>query len=192
MTVSNAKPKGKAGPSVSFKEEIAGRETLAAIFEDRGDWGARFPRNPANTKHYGDRISNAPGATSPKTARAMDGAPDIWVSYGSQTRHLSAPAESQERLPLEAPDSPEIEINGAPHGKLEYAPLSTLPIDQVFTFVVDCLPGLLATEDAQMKLVAHRLLRGMPSALLDDVRRVDVTQGEREGTSLVRVWVTLR
>jgi hypothetical protein len=192
VTASNAKPKGRASPSVSFKEEIAGRETLAAIFEDRAGRGEMSPRNPAATQHYGDRISNAPGATSPKTARAMDGAPDVWVTYGAQTRNLNAQFKAPVAGAFESPDSPEIEVDGTPHGKLDDAAINALPIDQVYSFVVGCVASLLSTEHAQMTLVARRLLRTIPAAVLDDVRRIEVSEGEDSETSLVRVWVTLR
>jgi len=149
------------------------------------------PRTPAATQHYGDRISNAPGATSPKTARAMDGAPDVWVTSGAQTRNLNARINTQGNVQFDSADSPEIEVDGAPHGKLDDAAIRALPIDQVYAFVVGCAAGLLSSEQAQMTLVARRLLRAIPAAVLDDVRRIEVSEGKELGTSLVRVWVTL-
>jgi hypothetical protein len=76
---------GPEGPILEFAEMPAGPVTLAAIARE----GGRKPYRPIqHTIEYGDRISNAPGATSPRTravlkeadkARVIDSAQSVTV-----------------------------------------------------------------------------------------------------------------
>lgn len=53
-----------SSPEITVRQSIAGRETLAAIFEETRP----EVRPPQTTLSYGDRVSNAPGAKTPSTA----------------------------------------------------------------------------------------------------------------------------
>jgi hypothetical protein len=53
-----------SSPEITVREGVAGRDTLAAIFEEAKP-GVRAPQT---TLPYGDRVSNAPGAKTPSTA----------------------------------------------------------------------------------------------------------------------------
>lgn len=168
-------------PTVSFKEEVAGRETLAAIAESQAE--AFFPhahRAPSSTKHYGDRISNAPGAVSPRVARALDQAPEITVSMGIAGRETLA-ALNQDSS--DAP--PEIEITG---GELPAQELDVgeLEIEQMHSFVIQADANQLSDPKVQRHLIDQRLLQRMPGCSLGDVTDV-VVKPWGDGTVLVRV-----
>ncbi|GEM_PF-2014751 len=193
-------------PSVSFKEELAGRETLAAIAQEYASLNP-LPNSAEarSTQHYGDRISNAPGATSPKTARAMDGAPELTFSFTPPGRGTMAAiheediktlAHSKPPSPLApvkvtsaspAPPSP-AEAPSPNASKTAELNLSQLEIEQVHAFRICAPPDTFNTEEARRSLVIHRLLRQMPACGPDDIRRIDVRPDAGGKSLLVRVW----
>jgi len=168
-------------PAVSFKEEVAGRETLAAIAKAQaGGLQVAAPRGPTATKHYGDRISNAPGAMSPKVARALDTAPDISVSLGYAGRATQAALDLDQRT-----ETPEIEITG---GLLESAGFdpSSAEIEQVHSFVIRATEEQLRAETVRKRLLEERLLHRMPGCFLEDVSDITIRPWG-DGTVLIRV-----
>lgn len=180
---SKAKP-SDASPLVTFRESDAGRETLAAIAEDRLD--SRNPlahRGPESTQHYGDRISNAPGALSPKIARALDDAPEVsfqMVSAGLRTHHALSQALREE--------APEIEIHDeVAGGSDDEVNVSALEIERGHPFVVRVHPQHLQQARARKRLLETRLLPILAPVTKGEVTRLTVEALEG-GTSLVTVW----
>ncbi len=183
-------------PLVCFKEDFAGRETLAAIAESRVE--AFHPlahRAPASTQLYGDRISNAPGAVSPKTQRALDDAPDVSVSF------LPAGRETSAAIDLElGGDLPQIEVHEELEEIVDFeeAPsraltsVRALVIEQQHVFIVRTLSERLEDPDLKAHLLKQRLLPHLPGKpSLDEVCRV-VVEPHGEGASLVRIWTQLK
>ncbi len=172
---------GESGPSVTFKEEVAGRETLAAIAVSQAE--ALYPltpREPSTTKHYGDRISNAPGALSPRIARALDGAPDVSFHLGFAGRDTQAALDHDRRS-----SPPEIEITSGevPVQELE---VSELEIEQMYSFVVRASVEQLENLVDQRRLIDERLLQRMPGCKLSDVTKIQVKAWGSD-TVLVRI-----
>jgi len=184
---------------VSFREEMAGRETLAAIAEARGE--ALQPvqhRAPSPTQFYGDRISNAPGAVSPKTARALDDAPEVTVTFlpaGRATRaaidlelHGEGPQIEIHEEPLdEAEESLEMELADS----VELTAIRRLSIEQQHTFIVRARSEELATLESRNLLLQERLLKTLADTQLADVTKV-VVESHGEEASLVRFWTQVR
>jgi hypothetical protein len=198
-----------APPKVTFREETAGRETLAAIAEDRSR--VLHPlthRGPAATKHYGDRISNAPGAVSPKTARALDTSPEIstLVHHAGQATlaaidmaaegpeiSVSDYRPSQETYALIAQDegslAPEVIIHeDYVLDETEGPNLHALRVERIFTFVVGANVAYFRTDRQRQRLLDGRLLREMPGVCLADVTRIDV-QSRGPDSMVVEVYV---
>lgn len=176
-------------PCLSFKEEIAGRETLAAIAQDRGE-SITDRRGPATTTHYGDRISNAPGAMSAKVAKALDDAPEISISYDTFERtDLAHPSNDSLQGYLPRHDHRRSVNPSEENQALANLSFSETVIEQLHTFVVECAPEQLASGRTKRALVCERLLRQIPYSEPEHIRRIDVRSGNREGTSIVRVWV---
>lgn len=195
-------------PLVTFREENAGPKTLAAIAEARAE--ALHPyahRGPARTKHYGDRISNAPGAVSPLTSRALDDAPELSVvphRPGQDTAALLAHewddspeisvAEYRPSLQTYAlieeearHAGPDIEVSCPPSSPPTDSPnIYGLEIEQVHTFSVRCSAQYFRSAQDRRRLVDGRLLRAMPGIGLDDVTRVEI---EEAGPKLMLVRV---
>jgi hypothetical protein len=187
VTLSKKTGKIPLGPIVSFKEEEAGRETMAAIAEDRMELVFAH-RGQTSTKHYGDRISNAPGAMSPKIAGAIDDAPEISVCF-----------EGAETSPSEIPDSrspdsfaSHIEVQIEPEitsGDSSTLDLRNVLIQKTHTFLLDCPPEALSSDEVRRALVAQRIIRQLPFCSLDDIGKIEVRSGRKSGTSMMRVWV---
>jgi hypothetical protein len=173
-----------APPVVSFKEEIAGRETLTAIAEERGKALFQAHRDRTTTRHYGDRISNAPGAVSPKVARAMDTSPEVSVSLRAPGRETYAiiHRELQQEMP-------EIEITTEGDGELDdEAFFDTLEIERVHSFFIRApLENFRSTQD-RFRLVEQRLLRQMPGLSLDDITRIELEDEPGDEGVMVRVF----
>ena len=181
-------------PIVSFREELAGRETLAAIAEARAEvFHPLAHRSPASTQIYGDRISNAPGAVSPKTARALDDAPEVTVSFAPAGPATYAVMDRE----LEA-EGPIIEIHGevscsdeaeeaerGAHGLVQ-----ALVIEQQHTFIVREPSTTLKRPETADALLA-RLLPALGGARSADVTKLVIESHGEEG-SLVRLWTKLR
>ncbi len=166
---------GDPGPIVSFREEPAGRETLAAISRERNT------REVRSTKHYGDRISNAPGAVSPRIARALDSHPEIAVSVRPAGRATVAAIERE----LDA-DGPTIEVSDpkAP-GR---ASILDWTVERMCTFQVRVPVTELESPLVQAELVKERLLAYLPVDNARDVTRVEVRAGTDATTTQVCVW----
>lgn len=168
---------------MTFTEEPAGRETLSAISHDRRPFFAppNIGRERATTKHYGDRISNAPGAVSPKVARALARTPEVTVQYSPAGRETYAAIRKAENE-----EPPEIEISGETEAS---EPLvSSLEIEQVHAFVIQGTVRQLRTEAAQRELIETRLVACMHGLGMEDVSRVEVRTGPEPGTVLFHVW----
>jgi hypothetical protein len=181
----------KKSPTVTFREEPAGRETLAAIAEEFKPVAhqIRAPgRIRTTTKHYGDRISNAPGAVSPKSARAMDTSPEVTVTFKPAGRETYATIVSEHRK--EVPDI-EIITDQEDQGLSDDDWLATLEIEQIFTFVVHAGPEHFQTPEQRRRLVEKRLLTQMKGVDLRQVTRVDVTPSSRGDRIKVKVWVEI-
>ena len=165
---------GEPAPSISFREEPAGRETLEAIAQDRP------VVEPRSTKHYGDRISNAPGAVSPRIARALDTHPEIAVTLEVAGRATFAAIEREL-----AADGPTIEINGP---RDPQPSVFEFPIERMCTFVVKAPMAALESPIAQSDLVRERLLPFLPVNDARHVTRVEVRPWHDAESLLVRVW----
>ncbi len=177
-------PRKPDGPAVSFQEVPAGRETLAAISRDGVALRASGVRTRTATKHYGDRISNAPGAVSPKIARAMDTSPEVTVTLASAGRETYALIAEDHRREV-----PDIEVTAsADDGADDDELLDTLEIERLHTFTVVAELEHLNSDRQKYRLVERRLLRQMAGATLDDVTRVEVLEGDVRGHVSVRVW----
>jgi len=159
---------------VSFREEPAGRDTLDAISRDR------HVREPRSTKHYGDRISNAPGAVSPRIARALDTHPEIAVTIEPAGRATYAAIERELRS-----DGPTIEINDP---AVDSSSVMAFAIERMCTFVIKAPLEALESPIAQSDLVRDRLLPFLPIENPRDVTRVEVRPWHDTGSLLVRVW----
>lgn len=188
--------KSNAPPLVTFREESAGRETLSAIFSAGIEpLGALGPRSPAPTQIYGDRISNAPGAVSPKTARALDDAPELTLSYLPAGRATRAAIEHEFE-----DDGPTIEVHddetelALVEQYEERSPQSLavdkIAIEQQHAFIVRVPSADLKAPHVRNRLMKERLLPAVPGASLNDVTKL-VVEAHGEEASLVRFWTRL-
>lgn len=179
------KPPGNVeSPTVSFKEVPAGRETLAAIAEDRLPLRAPDARHRALTKHYGDRISNAPGAVSPKVARALDTSPEVSVTLATAGRETYALIHDEHRQEL-----PDIEVSTLQDEDVDDNEfLDTLEVERVFTFAVMAEIEQFGSPEKRARLVERRLLRQIPGFTADDVTRIEIEEGSEAGGLTVRVY----
>lgn len=168
---------------MTFEEVPAGRETLAAISRDGLSIRTSGVRTRTVTKHYGDRISNAPGAVSPKIARAMDTSPEVTVTLTSAGRDTYALISDEHRREV-----PDIEVTTTDDGVDEDEFLDTLEIERVHSFTIFAELDQLHSDRQKYRLVERRLLKQMQGASLDDVTRVEVTEADVRGHLLVRVW----
>lgn len=182
-------PRKSPGPVVSFKEEPAGRDTLAAISDEYKRTALRLGagRERTTTKHYGDRISNAPGAPSPKTARAMDTSPEVTVTFEPAGRETYAAMVGEHRR--EMPDI-EIVTDEEDDELTDEEWLLSLEVEQIHTFVVRASIEQFDGPASRFQLVEKRLLTQIPDATIDQVSRVEVTRDSDESV-LVRVWVAV-
>jgi len=171
---------------------------MAVIAEERrSQESPAMGRTPATTQHYGDRISNAPGATSPKTSRALDGAPEISVTFSEAGRETIALIEEEEHLhgsetaraqassTASEPVSPGKKQSPAPKSATQ---LASLEIEQIHTFRVHASVEQFQSEAARQQLVHHRLLRQMPACGPGDINRIEIKKGIDADTIFVRVW----
>lgn len=171
-------------PAVSFKEVPAGRETLAAIAEDRLQLRTPGARNRSVTKHYGDRISNAPGALSPKAARALDTSPEVSVTLTAAGRDTYTLIHDEHRREL-----PDIEV--ATEGDDEFDEdefLDTLEVERLHSFAIFAEFDQLRSSAQRARLVERRLIHQIPGATLEDVTRIEVDEGTDEQCLVVRVY----
>jgi hypothetical protein len=183
-----------AAPDLTFSEEFAGYDTLVAVAEELRP---ALPRPRMQTRGYGDRISNAPGSTSPRTARQLDAQPKLQITETSVGRDTFAAIEHELAPHLETPD---ISIGEETAGdetlaaiERELAPddgpdVGSLEIHQVVTFIVRADARALAADAARRKLVERRLLSRLPVRSASEVAHVEVAPWTTRGTLLVRVW----
>jgi hypothetical protein len=177
-------PKKLKPPIVSFQEVPAGRETLAAIAEDLRHLRSADARDRSITKHYGDRISNAPGAVSPKVSRALDTSPEVSVTLTSPGRDTYALIHEEHRLEL--PDIEVSTVSGEDVDDDEF--LDTLEVERVHSFTVLAELEHFQSPGQQARLVERRLLRQIPGMSVEDVTRIEVEEAQESHYLLVRVY----
>jgi hypothetical protein len=164
-----------SSPEIAVRETVAGRETLGAIAAElRED-----PRTAINTKPYGDRISNAPGAKAPPRP-TLGTAPEIDIRQTSIGRDTMAAINSE--LAIEEA----VDEDDAPTSSVLAA--QSIELYEMMTFVAKGDVAKLSSANARRDFVRDRLLHRLPVMTLDDVDRVDVTPWTERGTVLVRVW----
>lgn len=180
-------------PDVTFTEELATYDTLSAIAQELRPG----PRAPMPTNRYGDRLSNAPGATSPRSARQLDHAPALDVRETALGRDTMA-AIQEELAPHTA--APEISVGEEIAGqdtlvaiRQELGPASLFDADayeihEMVTFVVRGDASSLSGPGARRELVERRLLSRLPVRSMNEVEHIDVAPWTTRGTMIVRVW----
>ena len=164
------------GPEVSVVEGPAGRETLA-LFADM----TRPMRSVQATLDYGDRISNAPGATVPSRAPA---AKTPSRAPAAKTPGRAPAAKTPGRAPAtKAPSS-------APAATASASPQPAAPvIFEMLTFVVQAADAAsLASEEQRRRFVEAHLLQRLPGKNMAQVERVDVTPWTVKDALVMRVW----
>lgn len=136
------------------------------------------------TKHYGDRISNAPGALSPKVARALDTSPEVSVTLTAAGRDTYAVLHDEHRREL-----PDIEVATEGDESLDEDEfLDTIEIERLHSFAISAEFDQLRSPAQRARLVERRLLRQIPGATLEDVTRIEVEEGVNEESLVVRVY----
>jgi len=149
-------------PVIEISEAPAGRETMAAIAEELAE--SMRPRQ--NTLPYADKISNAPGARSPSRAPMPPPAPKAVPDDGPEVTVSDEPSPPTPRLAPEA-----------------------LEIFELLTFIIrGSGVGDLSTDALRRRFVEDHLLHRVPSGLISDVERIEVTPWTAKGTMVVRVW----
>ncbi len=144
----------ESAPEIIIEQLPAGRDTLAAIAEELG-----APREPLTTLPYGDRVPNAPGATTPSRPPR---------SKSSRPAPALAPAASPAPAPaaMEAPE-----------------------IFEMLTFVVrQPDPSALASDDSRRRFVSQHLAHRLPGGNLSGISRIDVTPWTERDTMILRLW----
>jgi hypothetical protein len=149
------------------------------------------------TYGYGDRISNAPGSTSPRTARQLDAQPKLHVTETAVGRDTFAAIEHELAPHLEVPD---ISITEEVAGQETLAAIErelhpgrgaivdSLEIHQMVTFIVRAEASALASSEARRELVERRLMSRLPIRSLAEVGHIEVAPWTASGTLIVRVW----
>lgn len=133
------------------------------------------------TLRYGDRLSNAPGAKSPRSviraprlAAPLDSAPEIVVGQSHVGRETLAAIHRElgESIDLEATED-----------------VDSATVFEMATFVVRSPnPTELSSEEARRSFVERRLLHRLPVGDMRLVDRIDVTPWTVQNTVIVRVW----
>jgi len=176
-------------PQIEISEAPAGRETLAAIAEELAE--SMRPRQ--NTLPYGDRISNAPGAESPRRGSERPD-PEIQIVAAPAGRATLAVINEEANPPAAQTDGattssapPEREANAT-------IPASTvagdLEIFELLTFIVRGHKVMdLSTNALRRRFVEDHLLHRLPNADINAVERVEVTPWTAKGTMVVRIWI---
>ncbi len=161
-------------PLLEISEAPAGRDTLAAIADELAESTTR-PRQ--NTLPYGDRISNAPGASAPsRPPRPRPATSPPLPSKGAKTAKVE---KVEKAATVEKPAVPR--SKPAPAG---------VEIFELLTFIIrGTAVGDLSTEPLRRRFIEAHLLHRVPSGSLDDVERIEVTPWTAKGTMVLRVWV---
>ncbi len=177
-----------SAPDISVRETLAGRETLGAIAQELRTGATR---DPMNTKPYGDRISNAPGATVPGH-RPFETSPEISIHQAPVGRETLAAINEELRAP--AGDEPITGVRSREASPEHDAPSSSvypangIDVFEMMTFVARGEVSELASMVARRAFVEQRLLHRLPVASMAQVDRIDVTPWTVKGTVIVRVW----
>lgn len=153
-------PSRDSGPEIVIEQGAAGRDTLAAIAEElRAE-----PRGPLTTLPYGDRVPNAPGATTPSRP------PRPKHEAGSERRKSDKPGRKTSARP-------------SPHAE-------PTEVFEVLTFIVKHPePSALSSEDSRRDFVAARVLQRLPGKSMQRVGRIDVSPWVERETVILRVWL---
>lgn len=180
-----------SSPEISVRETLAGRETLGAIAQELRSGAVR---NPLNTKPYGDRISNAPGASVPGQ-RHLETSPEISVHQSPIGRETLAAINEELREP--SSDEPITGVRARKASTEQDAPSSSvypanaIDVFEMMTFVARGEVSELASMVARRAFVEQRLLHRLPVASMAQVDRIDVTPWTVKGTVIVRVWCSV-
>jgi hypothetical protein len=151
-------PSRDSGPEIVVEQAPAGRDTLAAIAEElRSE-----PRGPLTTLPYGDRVPNAPGATTPsKPPRPRPDAP-------SERRKSEKPAKNPTAQPA----------------------AESTRVFEVLTFLVQHPePSALLSEESRRAFVEARVLQRLPGKSMQRVGRIDVSPWTERETVVLRIWL---
>lgn len=177
MTSSSGRsPSPPPEPVLSFREEPAGRDTLQAISQEKPS----VLLEPRTTQHYGDRISNAPGAASPRLARALDTRPEIQVKVEMAGRQTQALLQRELRA-----EEPEIEVT---EPRTLSQDLLALEVEQLCEFLLRAPLSNLQSPSVQAELIRLRLLPRLPIQHPRDVLRVELSPGPSPDTTWLRLW----
>jgi hypothetical protein len=145
-----------SGPEIVVVQGPAGRDTLAAIAEEL----RTEPRGPRTTLPYGDRVPNAPGATTPSRPPRPD------VAIGR--RRSDKPTRKTGALPAAEPTR----------------------VFEVLTFLVQHPePSALLSEESRRAFVEARVLQRLPGKSMQRVGRIDVSPWTERETVVLRVWL---
>jgi hypothetical protein len=147
-----------SGPEIIVEQRPAGRETLAAIEEElRGE-----ARETLDTLPYGDRVPNAPGATTP-----------------------SRPPRPRSEAPAARRKSDK------PGQKRDVEPRSDrTEVFEVLSFLVkNAEPSALLSEESRRAFVAARVRSRLPDESMQRVGRIDVSPWTERETVVLRVWL---
>src|SRR5690606_16375549 len=143
-----------------------------------------------NTKPYGDRISNAPGARTPSAHN--DQGPEISVGHAAVGRETLAAIN--EELHESLHDEPITGVHNRRPRPAEEAPRSSvhaaqaIEVFEMVTFVARGEVSELGATSARRAFVEERLLHRLPVSDMSGVDRIDVTPWTAKGTVIVRVW----
>ena len=173
-------------PEIVIGEAPAGRETLSAIAEELA---MSLGRSPQNTLPYGDKISNAPGARTPRKGAVMSSAPEIVVSHSPAGRNTLSAIE--EELRGRDVSSPTIEIAEA---IVDEGPLpEAFEILEMVSFVVRGKDvARLSSEALRRRFVEEHLVHRLPGGSMEGVERVEVSPWTLRGSVMVRVFCRVR
>lgn len=159
-----------SAPELELSEAPAGRETLGAIAEELTPGG----RPPMATLRYGDRVSNAPGAVTPRTRTLLRSAPEITVAEAAVGRETLAAIEQE---------------LGSRHAVREAVASAPLDVYEMITFVMRGPQVVeLASERGRRAFVEHKLLSRLPVESMAEVERIDVAPWTVRDAVIVRIW----
>lgn len=165
-----SRSRDSSAPELELSEAPAGRDTLGAIAEELAPHG----RGPMATLRYGDRVSNAPGAISPRTKTVLRSAPEITVRQSPAGRDTLAAIEDE-----------------LSSGSAAANAVSTTPLEvyEMVTFVMrgPQVAGL-ASDRGRRAFVEQKLLRRLPVDSMDQVERIDVAPWTVRDAVIVRIW----
>ena len=152
-------PSRDSGPEIMVEHTPAGRDTLAAIAEELRP----EPRGPLTTLPYGDRVPNAPGATTPS------GPPRPRPDATAERRKSDKPARKAAAQPAAAEPT---------------------RVFEVLTFLVQHPePSALLSEESRRAFVEARVRERLPGKSMQRVGRIDVSPWMERESVVLRVWL---